>query len=127
MLRYIFDASAVLAMLQDEPGSEMAASMLGEGCITSANLSEVISKLVQKNVPDDVIARVMSQLGLPVLDITESIGERAGYLYAQTHRLGLSLGDRLCLAATLETGLKAITADTLWTEVGQGTDVVCIR
>lgn len=127
MLRYVFDASAILAMLQQEPGSEDATSLLSEGCITSANLSEVIAKLTQKSVPRHIVDDVIEKLGLPVLDISEQIGRRAGFLIAETQPLGLSLGDRLCLAAALENDLKAVTADRSWLNVQNGQNVISIR
>ena len=46
-----------------------------------------------------------------------------------TDRIGLSLGDRFCLALARRTGLAALTADRAWSEVAEalGIAVTLIR
>jgi len=43
----ILDASALLALLQNEPGAEKVASVIGQSKMSSVNWSEVIQKLAR--------------------------------------------------------------------------------
>jgi len=42
----ILDASAVLALIHDEPGADVVANAMAESTIGTTNLAEVIGKLV---------------------------------------------------------------------------------
>jgi PIN domain nuclease of toxin-antitoxin system len=46
----VLDASAVLAVLQQERGSEAVVPLLSGACICAVNYAEVVTKLVNKNV-----------------------------------------------------------------------------
>ena len=42
----VLDASAVLALIHDEPGSELVAKHIEGALLSTANLAEVVGKLV---------------------------------------------------------------------------------
>ena len=46
--------------------------------------------------------------------MTEALAIASGKLRASTRTLGLSLGDRCCLALALEHGAEVVTADRPW-------------
>jgi ribonuclease VapC len=48
-------------------------------------------------------------------------------LLPRTRSLGLSLGDRACLALAAAEGCPAMTADTAWKDLDVGVEVVLIR
>lgn len=48
-------------------------------------------------------------------------------LMAQARSLGLSLGDRACLALAMERGLAAMTADAVCAALDAGVEIVLIR
>lgn len=49
----ILDASALLAYLQDEPGSEAVDKVLAESVISSVNWAEVVQKTIAGGVESD--------------------------------------------------------------------------
>lgn len=124
----IIDASALLALLQDEPGSEKAAEALEQGSISAANLSEVASKLIQAEVPKKEVVSILESFDLEIIPVEAETAFLAASLMTITRQYGLSLGDRICLATAILRGEVAVTADKVWAEVKhKGLDVVVIR
>jgi len=116
MLAYVFDASAVLAIIQDEPGSERALAILesGECYISAVNLSEVAAKLFLKGMSVEAVGAVCSGLPLEVVPVDEACAMLAAQLAPVGKPLGLSLGDRICLATTMTRDAVAVTAEKIW-------------
>lgn len=124
----IIDASALLALLQDEAGSESVETALEEGIISAANLSEVAGKLIQADVPEKEVLSVLRSFDLDVAPVDEDTAFLAGSLISKTRELGLSLGDRICLATAILRDQPAITADKAWSNVKhKGLEVIVIR
>lgn len=113
----VFDASAVLALLFEEPGAEVARAHLRTGVIGAANLAEVLAKLSDHGLPAREAARAVAILGLEVVSMTETQALRSAELRPATRVAGLSLGDRACLALAAELGASALTADRGWDAV----------
>ena len=126
--RKLLDASALLAYLQREPGFEAVWEALREGAAISAvNLAEVAGKLKARGKDPERIVRRLLAMGLEVLPFTLEEALEAGALDPLTRPLGLSLGDRACLAAGKVRGLAVLTADRTWAGVVPGVDVVVVR
>ena len=126
--RKLLDASALLAYLQREPGFEAVREALREGAAISAvNLAEVAGKLKVRGKDQERIVRRLLAMGLEVLPLTLEEALEAGALDPLTRPLGLSLGDRACLAAGKVRGLAVLTADRTWAGVVPGVDVVVVR
>ncbi len=125
----VLDASAVLALLFEEPGSEMVRVHLRTGVIGAANLAEVLAKLSDHGLPAQEAARAVAILGLEVVPMTERHAQRSAELRPTTRAAGLSLGDRACLALAAELGAPALTADHGWDAVAgpAGVSVQVIR
>ena len=128
MAHYLLDASALLAFLHSEPGSVRVRALLREGgvAMTVINVAEVVSKLASKGVPAAVAEADCRELGLDLLVIDEQLAFAAAALTPRTKPLGLSLGDRICLAAAAQGGFIAVTADKVWAQV-EGIRVEVIR
>lgn len=124
----MFDASAVLALLFEEPGAEAARAQLRAGVIGAANLAEVLAKLSDRGLPPTEAVRAVAILGLEVVPMTEAQARRSAELRPFTRAAGLSLGDRACLALAAELGVLALTADRNWNAVagaaGVGVQVI---
>ena len=124
MSEWVLDASALLALLSDEPGHERVAAALTDGArISSVNLSEVAAKLAEFGMSEFEMAEAIDSLGLEVIDFEAPQGYRAGLLRPPTRSLGLSLGDRACLALAQLSGAVALTADRKWRDVRLNPDV----
>jgi PIN domain nuclease of toxin-antitoxin system len=124
----VLDASAALCFLNNEPGAEIVERMLGRAIICSVNLAEVVSKLTEHGNSADWIRQDMARLQtrMRVVDFDIDLAWRAGLLRATTRHLGLSLGDRACLALAEREGGVAVTCDRAWREVA-GVAVELVR
>ncbi len=122
------DASAILALAGQEPGHEQVEEAIVAGAAISAvNLSEVIAKLAERGQPEDAIRERIDGLELLVVPFDEQLAYRAGLLRPLTRQLGLSLGDRACLALAERLGWPALTADRNWQRLQLGIVVQLIR
>jgi PIN domain nuclease of toxin-antitoxin system len=121
----VVDASAVLAWLQDEPGSDAAERYLMEGVIGAANWSEVLQKARRHGAPAGLVARLLTSFGLAVVEVTAADAEHAAELWHPGSVL--SLADRLCLALGQRLQLRVVTTDGAWASVPGVTEVILIR
>jgi ribonuclease VapC len=126
--RIILDASTVLALINDEPGAEkLTPELLSNASCSTVNLAEVQTKLVSAGgSPDEAWEDALSPVreALPFNDEQAKI---AGSLVAQTRRLGLSLGDRACLALGIVLKAPIYTADKTWRSLKLGVRIHVIR
>ena len=126
-VRCILDASALLAMLNGEPGgASVEAYLMGAG-VSSVNWSEVIQKLLAKKVITTGMQEDFQKLGLMILPFTTEQAELAASLWTTTKSLGLSLGDRSCLALAMTLNLPVFTADKVWKDLNLPIAVQMIR
>lgn len=123
----ILDASALLALLNSEPGADRVSEVIPGALISAVNLAEVVGKLSEAGIPRGAVMEIILSLGLNVVDTTRSQGFTAGFLRPRTRDQGLSLGDRACLALALERGLPTLTADAAWMDAGLDIQVELIR
>lgn len=72
MSRVVLDASAVLALLNGEPGHEAVADAIPEAVLSAVNLSEVVAKLGEKGMPEEAIAAAMAGIELEILPFDEA-------------------------------------------------------
>lgn len=122
----VLDASALLAALNAEPGSEVVEAEL-DPIIGAVNLSEVVAKLAERGGADEEIRAALGSLRLDVRPFDGELAYAAGWLRQATRSRGLSLGDRACLALALSLGLPVLTTDRGWLDLGLGLDVRVIR
>lgn len=127
----LLDASAILAFLQGEPGDEVVRRALQSGhCVVSAaNQAEVIAKSLDRGADPEAIKIILAELAYAVVDIKTEDGAQAGWMRGTTRSIGLSLGDRLCLAVAQRLKAPVLTADRPWLQVAQplGINIICIR
>jgi PIN domain nuclease of toxin-antitoxin system len=115
--KVVLDASALLALLNDEPGVDLVRKLLPDAAMSTVNLAEVVTRLSLLGMPGEQIHEVLTLLGLDIVSFDEEQAFLAGSFAAQTHSLGLSLGDRACLALASVTGATAVTADRVWKDL----------
>jgi ribonuclease VapC len=128
MNRVVLDASALLAILNQERGAEtLTPELLSAAAISTVNLAEVQGKLVSRGLsPDDAWEATLSPIREAV-PFTSDHARLAGDLVAQTRPIGLSLGDRACLALGLALKAPVYTADKSWKKLKVGTRIHVIR
>lgn len=123
----VLDASALLAYLKDEPGSDQVDGVLGESVMSSVNWGEVIQKSIAVGVQVDGLLRDLQALGLRIEPFTVEDGEMTGRLWQQTYQAGLSLGDRACLSLGLRLAVPVLTCDQAWASLNLSINVQLIR
>lgn len=128
MASVVFDASAILALLRDEPGSDVVARHIGDGLISAVNYQEVIKELLRRGVPLNAALDLIEALHLDVRPHGADDAVAAAALYEATRYYGSGLGDRSCMALAIAQGVPALTADQVWANVEVvGLDIQLIR
>lgn len=111
----VFDSSAVLAFLYDEPGGDKVRPDLPDGIISAVNAAEVLAVLVRNGVPLDDASLALQKTRLKVEAFSlAGAAKTAALLTPQFRSLGLSLGDRACMATALLMQLPVVTAERNW-------------
>ena len=123
----VLDASAVLAVLNSEPGGDKVSGHLSGGLMSAVNAVEVGTRLVDAGMTPDIANEAIDLLGMTIVDFDGELAAVATALRPATCRAGLSLADRACLALAVRENLPAITADQLWSSVDVGVKVEMIR
>ena len=123
----VLDASAVLALFYSEPGAERVSAAVPGSCLSAVNLAEVVSVMLDRGVTGRVARRAVGSIGLDVVAFDSELAFRAAELRAPTRALGLSLGDRACLALAGRLEWPALTADRSWLDLELGISIESIR
>jgi ribonuclease VapC len=128
------DASAVLALLNDEEGGEVVSGAVADGAaISVVNLAEVLSKVAERGGDPAAAAAELrkaegSKRALTIEPLTAADCVALARLRPTTKQRGLSLADRACLALADRLGVPALTADEAWEDVpGLDIEVRLIR
>lgn len=120
---FVLDASALLCLLKGEPGAERVMAALPRAWVSAVNLSEVYAKLADAGGAEDRIAKAVGGLHLRVEPFDDAQARRAGMLRPVTKGLGLSLGDRACLALAQHRGALALTTDRAWADLPEAAGI----
>jgi PIN domain nuclease of toxin-antitoxin system len=123
----VLDASAVLAYVHREPGGEMVEALLPCSLLSAVNLTEVVTNLVRLGTDPALARAIVERLGCETAPVGFELAFRAGMLEPETRALGLSLGDRSCLALAEQEGVPAVTADEAWSRLSLPIAVTLVR
>jgi len=127
----VLDASAIIAFLQGEPGDEVVrlALLSGHCVVSAANQAEIIAKSLDRGADPEAMKAILAELAYTVVDIKAEDGMQAGWMRGASRKIGLSLGDRLCLALAQRLKAKVLTADRPWLAMAEALeiDICCIR
>lgn len=117
MTSAVLDATAVLALVRDEPGADKVISHVGHAAISAVNLQEVVRELLLSGLDEATTRELLDELRLDIRPHDAAAAFAAAALHAQTRHYGLGLGDRSCLALAMQLGIPALTADREWKNV----------
>ncbi len=127
------DASALLALLQNERGAEVVEDAIADGAtISTVNLAEALSMMAREGADPATALATMTERGviggaITVEPFTLADAVEAARLRPLTAKAGLSLGDRSCLALARRLGTPALTADQRWRDIDLPVEVRSIR
>jgi len=125
----VLDASALLAMINAEPGGDRVVSYMAErSCVASSvNVAEVVARLSDHGGSGPAIVAIIEGLGIDIRAFGEEDAIGCGLLRPAARSAGLSLGDRACIALARKLRVPAVTADRAWVGLVPAVDVEVIR
>jgi ribonuclease VapC len=125
-VRGVLDASAILAMLFGEPGADAVADAIADGAaMSTVTHAEVGTVLIRTGRDANALALVAGQVLVEPFSVADA--ETAAELIAEGARLGLSLGDRACLALARRLRAPALTAERVWVQLEASIEIILIR
>ena len=128
MNKVVLDASAIIAVINGESGTEkLTAHLLARAVGSAVNLAEVQTKLLSRGWTSEQAWEDATSPVRDVLPFDEEQARIAGDLSTQTRPLGLSLGDRACLALGISLKAPVYTAEKAWKKLKLGVKVHVIR
>lgn len=128
MSSVVLDASALLALLNQEAGAEkLTPHLLGMAVSSTVNLAEVHGKLIERGLSSTQAWEATLSPIREAVPFTPEHAKLAGSLIVHTRQLGLSLGDRACLALGIAVNAPVYTADKLWKNLKLGVKIHVIR
>ena len=123
----VVDASVLLALLNQEGKVERRPVTLKSTAMSAVNSSEVVAKLAEAGMPEAEIRSTLDLLGVEIVAFDAGQAYQAGLLRPHTKAVGLSLGDRACLALAQKRGSPVLTMDRAWTRLQIGVEVRLMR
>jgi len=123
----VIDASALLALLNQEHGADAVEEHLEAAAISAVNWCETYGKLRQAGVGGEGLVAGFEETGIAIWPFDAEDARLAGELAGPTREAGLSLADRACLALATRLGVPAVTADRAWLALDIGVEVIAIR
>lgn len=127
----VLDASAVLALLREEPGADHV-----RGVIESAHPSAAAGSYLSAVNLTEVFQRVGGSLP-PVMNPSNGVIVTVSYdaeqaaaaaaMFTSTRSAGLGIADRACLGLARTMGLPALTADRAWSDLDIGVEIIQVR
>jgi ribonuclease VapC len=123
----VLDASAIIAVINREPGAERVVPVADGAVVSSLIVAEVVTWLALRNIPEREIVATIDELNFRIEAFDQSRAMTAGLLVSKTKRRGLSLADRACLALAIELGLPAMTANRAWRNLDIGVEIRLVR
>ena len=127
LTEYVLDASALLALINDEPGADKVRPLLAESIISAVNFCETVHKLRRRGLPVEAVRETLTPLVPPPVPFDEAMAYVAASTHERTRGQGISLADCACLALALSHDLPAVTTEKAWESCDVGVKVVRIR
>lgn len=127
MANVVLDASALMALIHGEAGADQVEACLPGALISTVNQAEVQTRLVAAGLDEPLAWWHIAEAGCAAVPFSEEQARIAGGLVRITQPLGLSLGDRACLALAIERKATVYTTDRVWEKLGLSIEVIVIR
>lgn len=116
-----------MALIRDESGADRVTTSLSGAIISTVNQAEVQTKLVAAGLDEKLAWWHVAEAGCEAVPFDEEQARIAGGLVRLTRPLGLSLGDRACLALALQRQATIYTTDRAWKSLPISIQIEVIR
>ncbi len=113
----VLDASALMSLINDEPGALLVQKHLDKACISSVNFTEVLGKMLEQGIPALDAKRVLDNFNLEIIAFDEEQILGVSLLRLETKKYGLSLADRVCINLGKILKLPTLTSDKIWEKI----------
>ena len=125
----VLDSSAILAVIFDEPGTHKVIPYLPWACVSSINRTETLNIIARKSGCSSVeeAKKWYEPLEIETISVDQVQSDVATELNIHSRKLGLSIGDCICLALGKTKTFPIFTADKAWAELDLGLDIRIIR
>ena len=117
MSKVVLDASALLALIKNEPGAKIVEELLGNIVMSSVNVAEVASILLDSDMSPEEAQEAIEPFVDSIIPFNLKHSIDCAALKKITKHLGLSLGDRACITLGIQLGLPIYAADKIWLEL----------
>jgi PIN domain nuclease of toxin-antitoxin system len=125
--KVVLDASAILALIQEEPGAEVVKPLLKQSVMSTVNVAETLTSLQKIDIHPEEGLEYISLLISEVVNFDLDQALEVSILYPKAMHKGLSLGDRACLALGKKYHTTIYTADNAWKDICSELDIQLIR
>jgi PIN domain nuclease of toxin-antitoxin system len=123
----LFDSSALLALLHDEPGADAVEPLVPRAAMSVVNYAEVLIVLRRGGLSEALAVGIVERLALRLVPGDPAIARGAADVVAASRAHGLSNGDAFCLATARELNLPVVTADRTWAKMRLGVKITVVR
>jgi len=113
----VIDASAILAAILVETGGDAVFEMLDDAAVSTVNIAEVYTYAAINDLATGAIDAFFADTGIEIAAFDQAQAVIAGSLARVTRKVGLSLGDRACLALATLRQAEVLTADRPWAQI----------
>ena len=123
----VIDSSALLALINNETGIEQAKEYFETSYMSVINATECLIVLNRNGMPIDVAQDLLESIISKFLPCEYHDMELIAKIKNDHRKLGLSLGDSVCIALGNKLDLQIVTADRTWKKVESKSQIICIR
>ena len=110
-MKVVLDASAVLAVLQEERGQEVVLPHLHGGIISAVNYSEVLKKSAEYGKDIERVRAILASFMLLIVPFDEVRAVEVAQIWSVGRRKGLSFADRACIALAMSRNATILTTE----------------
>ena len=115
--RVVLDASALLALIQEETGAEIIKPLLKFSVMSAVNVTETLSVLQRTNISPEEGLTLITDIVTTIVPFDLEQAEQVAKLHPLVQPQGLSLADRACIALGIRLQIPIYTADRIWDEL----------
>lgn len=126
-MSYVVDSSAVIALLKDETGAEFVREHISNSYVSSVNLAEISTYLIRQGTPEGIVRDTLLSIPYNIIPFDKEQALTTGFLHLHGKKLGLSLGDRSCIALAKSLGFTVLTGDRVWKELQYSIEIKIFR
>lgn len=128
-MRMVLDASAILAIIFEEPGQDVVLAHAKGSLISTVNLVEIFAKSAARDIDSEGVLAQLRRLEIDIAPFQIDEARISADLRPRTIKHGVSLADRACLALAIDRELPVLTADRVWADLDLdlGIDIRLIR